>query len=71
MDEGTGTIIKDILEERQRLGDNLEELEQKVREAADWRTYFNRKPWVLMGVALGGGLLLSALLVPSRSRKCE
>ena len=37
MDEGTGTIIKDILEWRQRLGDNREELENKVREAANWR----------------------------------
>ena len=66
MDERTGTIIKDILEERQRLGDNLEDLGKKVREVTDWRIYFHRKPWILMGLAVGGGFLLSALLTPSR-----
>jgi ElaB/YqjD/DUF883 family membrane-anchored ribosome-binding protein len=34
--------------------------------ASDWRAYFYRHPWKLMGAALGGGLLLSALLIPRR-----
>lgn len=71
MDEGTVAVIKNIQEERQRLGDNLEDLEKRVREVTNWRTYFNRKPWILMGLAAGGGFLLSAFLVPSRAERCR
>ena len=67
MDERTSQIVKDISEERQRLGDNIVELERRVRTAATWRRYFARQPWAMLGLALGGGLLLSALFVP-RSR---
>jgi len=67
MDERTSAIVKEISEERQRLGDNIAELERKVRTATTWQAYFARQPWAMIGLALGGGLLLSALFVP-RSR---
>ena len=67
MDERTSTVVKDIFKERQKLGENLAELEIKVREAANWRTYFNKNPWMMMGLAAGGGFILSALFAP-RSR---
>jgi len=66
MDERTGQIVGTILEERQRLGDNIAELERKVKDATTWRTYFARKPWTALGLALGGGFLLSALFAPRR-----
>jgi ElaB/YqjD/DUF883 family membrane-anchored ribosome-binding protein len=65
MDQRTGQIVSEILEERQRLGGNIAELEHKVR-AASWQSYFARKPWALLGLAVGGGFLLSALLLPRR-----
>jgi ElaB/YqjD/DUF883 family membrane-anchored ribosome-binding protein len=68
MDERATEIVKDILDERQKLGDNLSELETKMREAANWRTYFNRNPWAVMGAALGGGLLLSRIVPPRRNK---
>lgn len=68
MDTQSEQIIKDIQDHRERLGDNLAELETRVREAADWRTYFSRNPWIMMGAAAAGGLLVSAMLVPSRRR---
>jgi ElaB/YqjD/DUF883 family membrane-anchored ribosome-binding protein len=64
MDERTSQIVEEIVEERQRLGDNIAELERKVRDSTSWRVYFERRPWAALGVALGGGLLLSALLPP-------
>ncbi|MGB6942270.1 MAG: hypothetical protein WBE37_07755 [Bryobacteraceae bacterium] len=64
MDERTGQIVGELLEERQRLGDSVAELERKVKESTNWRGYFARKPWVALGLALGGGLLLSALFTP-------
>lgn len=70
MDERTSEIVKELTEQRERLGDNFAELETRVRQAADWRTYYHRNPWALLGMALGGGLLLSSLL-PSRSRRTQ
>jgi len=67
MDERTSQIVGEINDERQRLGDNIAELERKVRDSTSWRMYFERKPWMVLGLALGGGFLLSALFTP-RSR---
>jgi ElaB/YqjD/DUF883 family membrane-anchored ribosome-binding protein len=63
MDERAAEIVKDISEERQRLGDSIAALEHKVREASDWRVYFARKPWVLLGAAFGAGFLLPRLFI--------
>jgi membrane protein implicated in regulation of membrane protease activity len=62
MDERTAQIVKDIAEERQRLGDNIAEFDRKVKNAVDWRSYFARNPWGMLGLAFGGGWLLSGLL---------
>ena len=67
MDERTSQIVGEISEERQRLGDNIAELERKVRNSTSWRAYFERRPWTALGIAMGGGLLLSVLFLP-RSR---
>lgn len=50
-----------IREERGRLGRNLTELEGRVRDAANWRTHFNRHPLAVMGAAFGAGLLAAQL----------
>jgi hypothetical protein len=64
MDQRTGQVIGELLEERERLGDNIAELERKVKESTSWRGYFARRPWVALGLALGGGVLLSTLFTP-------
>jgi hypothetical protein len=43
-------------------------LEQKVKDATDWRVQFQNRPWVFIGAALGAGALLSAALGGRRSR---
>jgi hypothetical protein len=52
---------------RHQLGRNLNELERKAQELADWRTHYRRNPTVLLGFALGGGFLLGALARRGRS----
>ncbi|HLG99388.1 MAG TPA: hypothetical protein VKX49_23965 [Bryobacteraceae bacterium] len=61
MDERTNQVISEIFEQRQRLGDNVAELEQKLRNATSWRAYFGQNPWAMLGLAAAGGFLLSAL----------
>ncbi len=68
MDAQSEQIVKDIQAKRERLGDNLAELENRVRAATEWRTYFNRKPWLMLGAALGGGLILASILTPQKRR---
>jgi uncharacterized protein DUF3618 len=62
MVERPDQIERHIESARSELGSNLHELETKVRQAADWRTYFERNPMTLMGLAFGGGVLLASVL---------
>jgi len=67
MDERPDQIIGHIEAQRDQLGRNLNELETRVRQSTDWRTYYDRNPMLMMGAALGGGLLLGSM-VGSKSR---
>ena len=72
MDERSDQIVDHIHDQRNQLGRNLDELENRVSSSMDWRMQFDRHPAAMMGAALGGGLLLGALLrgasSPSRYR---
>src|SRR5262245_4396317 len=69
MDEKPDQIIDHIEQQRDRLGRNLNELESRVRRSTDWRTYYDRNPMLILGAALGGGLLLGATLAPDSDRR--
>jgi hypothetical protein len=62
-------IIGEIAAEKEVLGQNLQELETRVRSVADWRGHVQRRPLAMMGLAVGGGILLSALVGSPRRRK--
>ena len=59
MDEKSSQIIDEIATTRDKLGDNLNALESRMREATDWRTYYERHPLMFVGAALGSGFLIS------------
>jgi hypothetical protein len=59
MDRVTEQIEQRIDHERARLRSNLEELEDRVRSVTDWRRHYRGNPALWMGIAFGGGLLLS------------
>jgi len=65
MGETPDQIERHIYEKRSELGENISELQQKVKTAVDWRAQFEQRPMVMMGLAFGGGLLLS-MLFPGR-----
>jgi hypothetical protein len=50
-----------LAETRSALGGALDELEGKVKSAADWNTHFRASPELWMAAALGAGLLAGAL----------
>ncbi len=51
-----------IDQKRDDLKSNLEELESRVKSAADWRTQFERHPVGMVAAAVVGGMLLASLL---------
>lgn len=65
MGERTDQIERQISRTREDLGENFNELEQKVKGAFDWRTQFEERPMTMLAIAFGGGVIASALL-PSR-----
>ena len=69
MDEKPDQILNHIEAQRSELGANLSELETRVRRTTDWRTHFDNNPMLMMGVALGGGVLLGAMVGGSSSRQ--
>jgi hypothetical protein len=66
MGEKPDQIERHIYETRNELGENISELQEKVRIAVDWRAQFDQRPMLMIGLAFGGGLLLSALLTGRR-----
>jgi len=67
MAERLDEIEKHIEYTRSRLGTNLQELENKVKHEADWRTHFDRNPMLLVALAFGGGVVLATMTgTPSR-----
>ena len=67
MGEKTDEIERHIREQRDELGQNISELQRKVKNTLDWRVQFEQHPMAMLGIALGGGLLLSGI-VSSRPR---
>jgi Protein of unknown function (DUF3618) len=69
MGETTDQIERHISETRNELGDNIHELQQKVKTAFDWRAQVQDRPGTAVAVAFGGGLLLSFLFGGRSSRR--
>ena len=65
MDERSYEIAKKIEKTKDELGENLHELENKVKDATDWRKQFQKSPLTMIGIAFGGGILLSRVLSSS------
>ena len=62
MDQTASQIEAHIDRTRDRLGSNLRELEGRIEAATDWREHFRERPYVFLGAALVGGVVLAGLL---------
>jgi hypothetical protein len=64
MDQTTDQIASNIDQTREELRLNLQELETRVKSAADWRSQFQKRPGAMVIAALVGGALLSSMMGP-------
>ncbi len=72
MGEGSSRIERHIQQERSDCRDNMIELKQKMARSVDWRVQCGERPLTMLGLAFGGGVLLSALIGGTRrSRRGE
>jgi hypothetical protein len=62
MGQTTDQIENQIESTREDLKSNLQELETRVKTAADWRHYFVEHPGAMMAAAFGGGVLLASMV---------
>ncbi len=58
-----------IGEAQNDLQSNLQELEQKVKSAVDWKQQFQANPATMIGVAFTAGIVLAAMMGGSRRRR--
>ena len=68
MGANTDQIEREIRAERDELGRNLEDLEFKAKELADWKVHYRNHPGVFLGAAAGIGVLLGAAVAPANGR---
>ena len=68
MGANTDQIEREIRAERDELGRNLEDLEFKAKELADWKVHYRNHPGVFLGAAAGIGVLLGAAMAPANGR---
>lgn len=61
MDQGRADVVKTITQEREKLGENIAELTDRLQSASDWRNYFAAHTWSLVGLAVGAGILISGM----------
>ena len=71
MAQRSDEIKQHIDQERQRLGDNVREIGSRVRRSTDWHTAFEKNPWMFIGAAAVGGVILAGFAGRSRSSERE
>lgn len=59
MAEDPNEIEHNIERKRRDLGGHLDELESRLREETDWRTYVRRTPLIALATAFGTGLMFA------------
>jgi Protein of unknown function (DUF3618) len=58
MGQTADAIKQEVEAARARLGQNLNELQYRLRSEFDWRVQFARYPWLFIGVAFAGAMLV-------------
>jgi hypothetical protein len=62
-------IREHIDAKRAKLGDDLEEIEHRMKDAVDWRAWYRKNTTAMLGAAVAGGFLLSMAIGHSPSEE--
>lgn len=68
MGENPNQIESEIRETREQLGRNLDELEDRARELADWRTHYRNHSGAFLGAAFVAGAAVALAVIPQNQR---
>jgi hypothetical protein len=69
--ENTSQIEHEIVEERVELGRNLDELERRARDLANWRVHYRNHPAAFLGAAASAGVLIGMLSAGASSPRAQ
>jgi len=69
MVQETRRIMEHIETEREQLGENLDEIESRIKDATDPRAWFEQNPLLILGTAVAGGLVLGLLMTSKSSEE--
>jgi len=61
MGETPDDIRHEVEQARARLGQDLNQLEYRVRSQVNWRHQFDRHPWAFVGTAFGVAMLVGMM----------
>jgi hypothetical protein len=62
MAEEPNQIKRHIDATRRELGQNVQELGNRAKQATDWHTYFEKSPMTMLALAFTGGVVLSGFV---------
>ena len=68
-EDATALIALEIERTRGRMVRTMTRLRSEVAEAVDWRTHYERRPWLFVAAAFGLGLWLGGRSAPSSARR--
>jgi len=66
MGQESDELKRQVDQARERLHQDLNDLEYRVKTETDWRVHYQRHPWPFLGAAFLGALLFSLALFGTR-----
>lgn len=64
----TEEIERDIAATRESIKETVEEIEERLHRAVDWRSYVKGSPWIALAIATGVGILVGRSLLSGPRR---
>jgi hypothetical protein len=68
MGETADQIRSEIEETRAKLGQDLNDLEYKVKQETDWRLHVRRRPWRYLGAVFAASMIMGFAVSGKRRR---
>jgi ElaB/YqjD/DUF883 family membrane-anchored ribosome-binding protein len=67
-ERSTEEIERDIEAARESIEDTVDEIQERLHRAVDWRSYVGGSPWIALALAVGVGILAGRVLTAGRRR---